>query len=141
MLTKGQKAHIDDRLIKVGRIKFNSWQNKILKATDIVVYESQLIHISNSHGVELSKLGMRPLDYVNFIIDNFSEVREGSNNSILFVVANSKTSHAAALQLVLCYELGKEVYKIKTASPMKTVTLLKKKLLCANDHQRIKRSN
>ncbi|MDR1545030.1 MAG: hypothetical protein LBS50_11635 [Prevotellaceae bacterium] len=44
-----------------------------------------------------------------------------------------KTRKYAAIELSLI-EDSSEVYKIKTATPINNAQLLKKKLLCANDH-------
>ena len=129
--TSGKKAHNDNKYYVVGRIKYRSWATAVLKVRDIIVYESELVHIYNDHKKELSKIGMTAFDFVNFIIDNYNEIREGTKNSVLLVVRRENISNYAALELFLA---EKEMYKIKTATPIKNAQLLKKKLLCANDH-------
>lgn len=125
----GDKAHLDNKAYKVGRIRRNSWANKVLKAYDIVVYESELVHILKYHEPELNGLGFTPFDYVLFVLNNFNAIYQGKNDAkILVYKPKSHTAHRAIIELVFD---GKQ-YKIKTASPIKTERLIKMKLLCAN---------
>ena len=54
----GKQAHLDDKLIKVGRVAYKSWATEVLKVADICVYESTLIHIYKRHGKELKNIGL-----------------------------------------------------------------------------------
>lgn len=129
----GKKAKNDSRQFKIGRIRFNSWATASLRACDIVIYETELVHIHNRHGRELGGMGFAAFDFVKYIADNFNEVRCGTGNSVLLVVHREHTSNMAAIELVMDVVNGREVYKIKTASPISTKKLSLKKLLCAND--------
>ncbi len=124
----------NNKCYKIGRIKFKSWQNKVLKALDIIIYDSELIHIYNRHKEQLEKIGMTPIDFVKFIIANYTEIRKGNNDSYLLVVLRPHVSNVAAVRLMCVDSNGKECYLIKTATLYNTESLLKKKLLCANDH-------
>lgn len=114
----GKKAHNDNRFYKVGHIRMNSWATQVLNAYDIIIYESELVHIKNKHNRELQKIGLTPFDFVKFICSNFNELREGSNNSILLVVHRQHTSNIAAIEVYKSMEMGKYVYKINTATPI-----------------------
>ncbi len=129
----GLKAHNDNKPYKVGRIKMNSWATQCLKATDIVVYDSELVHIYKNHGKELSGLGFSAYDYVQLIVTNFRRIYKGSGDSFILVVPRKKTSSSAAIELHIESIDNKEVYKIKTANPIKNERLSSKILLCAND--------
>jgi len=129
--TDGQKAHNDVKFFKVGRIRYNSWATKALKAVDIVVSERELVHIQKKHNVELEQIGMTAFDFVKFIVDNFNEIYQGSGISILLVVRRDYISNQAAIEITMLND--KEKYQIKTAEPVKTRRLSSKKLLCAND--------
>ncbi len=129
----GNKAHNDDKLIKVGRINYNSWATKKLKAADIFIYESVLVHIKKFHSIELNKLGMTPLDYTIYIVKNYNEIYKGSGTSNLLVVKRTTISNFAAIEL--SQENG--YYKIKTAALINNKQLSNKKLLCAKDHYTI----
>ncbi len=124
----GIKSHFDNRCYKVGKIRYKSWANKVLKAYNIVIYESELVHIKNKHRKELLSLGLSAFDFVSYIVQHFSEIYEGKNNAKILVVRNEGVSNRAVIELSL---EGKQ-YKIKTASPIKLTRLSKMKLLCAN---------
>lgn len=130
---KGIKAKNDVRSIYIGRIRFNSWALNVLKARDVIIYETELVHILNRHSKELQTIGLTPIDFVKFVIQNYNVIYQGSGNSFLLVVLRNKVSNMAAIELTNITEDGKEKYKIKTASPINTGKLLNKEILCAND--------
>ncbi len=131
----GKKAHLDDRYIKVGRIKFSSWAVLPMKASDVIIFESKLIHIKNRHHQELDTVGMTAMDFVLFIVKNFNTVRQGSGNCLLLVVERPNISNVAAIELTEVTENGKECYKINTATLWNNEQLQKKKKLCTNVHR------
>lgn len=61
--TNGRKARNDNRRLLVGRIRMGSWANKVLQAGNIYIYETELVHINNRHGKELSSIGMKCRPY------------------------------------------------------------------------------
>ena len=126
----GRKAHNDNRYIKVGRVRMNSWASKCLAVRDIVIYETELVHINNKHGKELQTVGLTAYDFVKFIVDSYNEIYKGSGNSYLLVVQRNTISDMAAIELHKECVRNKEVYKINTATPVKKVRLYSKKLLC-----------
>ncbi|MDR2962750.1 MAG: hypothetical protein LBU90_03795 [Bacteroidales bacterium] len=126
----GAKAHNDNKFLKVGRIQYNSWATPVLKACDIVVSERELVHIYNDHTTELTQLGLSAFDFVKFIVDNFNAIYQGSDNSYLLVVMEDKKSKQAAIQLTAFDKKNK--YQIKTATPIETKRLYRKKLLSSN---------
>ena len=129
----GQKAHNDNRPYKVGRIRMNSWANACLNAYDVVIYDSELVHIYKRHGHELRSVGMTAFDFVKFIINNFNEIYQDGETGYLLVVHRTHTSDMAAISLHLISAGEKSVYKINTATPVDTKQLRSKTLLCAND--------
>lgn len=128
----GKKAHNDSAMIKVGRIRYNSWATKTLSAADIYIFESELVHITKRHSKELGTIGMTSIDFVKFITSNYNEIRKGSGDSFWLVVRRNKTSNFAAIELT---EISKRnnIYIVKSASPVNSKQLEKKELLCAND--------
>ena len=129
----GRKAHNDNRCYKVGRIRMNSWATRLLNAYDIVIYDSELVHIYKRHGKELRSVGMTAFDFVKFIVENFNEIYQDEEKGFLIVVHRTHTSDMAAISLHLQTMKRKEVYKINTATPVDTKQLRSKTLLCAND--------
>ncbi len=128
--SSGRKAHHDDKLLKVGRIAHNSWATSKLKAADICIYESALVHIIKRHSTELSRLGITPLDFVKFIVSSFNEIYQGPDYTKLLVVKRTNISNFAAIEL----SHENSIYKIKTAALINNKQLSNKKLLCAKDH-------
>lgn len=126
----GKKAHNDDKIIIVGRIRYNSWATKVLKARNIAIYESGLVHIQNRHKKELSLLGQTALDFVNFIVKNYNQIRQGTGDSFLLCVKRENISNVAAIRLAV----EENQYIIKTVMLYNNAQLFGKKLLCANDH-------
>lgn len=128
-INTGKKAHFDNKAIKVGRIKWNSWAKKVLAVGDIIIYETELAHVLNRHSIELAQIGLSALDYAKFIIENFNEVREGSAGAFLLVVKRDKISNVAAIELIMLEEPNQ--YKIKSLFLINNIRLNKKTLLCA----------
>lgn len=129
--SNGKKAHYDDTHYLIGRIRYNSWASKILPARDIYIYESDLVHFK-LHIQELANIGMTQFDFAKYVIDNFTEIREGTGNSYLLIVRRTHVSNLAAIELTKEDKL--DVYKIKTAYAVTNRKLKSKKLLLTNDH-------
>lgn len=126
----GRKAHNDSVLIKVGRIKQNSWANEKLKAADVFIDETELVHIFNRHNREISSFHHTPLSFVIHVITNFNEIYESPEpDCFVLVVKQQLFSNQAVIQL----SFDGTQYKVKTAAPIKTKQLLNRKLLCAKD--------
>ena len=127
--TNGRKARNDNRRLLVGRIRMGSWANKVLQAGNIYIYETELVHINNQHGKELSSIGMTALDFVIYIMEKYNEIYKREDGSFRLVVRRKNTSDFAAIIL----SFKEKAWQIKTAAPIKTKQLLKQKPLCVND--------
>lgn len=126
----GRKAHNDSMLIKVGRIRQNSWAHEKLKAADIYIDETELVHINNRHGKEIASFHHTPLSFVIHVITNFNEIYESSEpDCFVLVVKQQLFSNQAVIQL----SFDGTQYKVKTAAPLRTKQLQNRKLLCAKD--------
>lgn len=134
--TNGKKAHNDNRYIKVGRVRMNSWMSSVLPIADIVISERELVHISTKHGKELKQLGIDAILYVESIIQNSNEIRKGhTQGTFLFIVKPRSLSSetvipCAVVELSIGVEKKKRLYKIKTAYPAIMGRLVKNELLC-----------
>ena len=134
-LIDGKKAHHDNKFIKVGRIRMNSWANTKLPATDIFISEREIIHIANHHAKELSAIGIDALNYVITIVNQFNEIRKDDLGAYLFIVCHEYTTRnsvvsCAVVELTLGWLNKKQVYKIKTARPERYGRLSKYELIC-----------
>lgn len=112
---------------RIGRLKQPIARALHKKSGDICITNDHLVHISNVHRKELEQLGMSALDYVQFVANNFNQIRQGSEDSLLLVVYNKKLSHTAAI--ALNYSLKKEFWEVKTAQPRRISEIERKKLL------------
>lgn len=132
----GAKAHHDNRYIKVGRVRMNSWMSTALPIADIFISERELVHISSKHGKELKQLGIDALVYVESILQNSNEIRKGNSpDTFLFIVKTKPITDAtvvpcAVVELSIGVEKQKRVYKIKTAYPAIMGRLVKNELVC-----------
>ena len=129
--SNGKKAHNDPQMIKVGRIRYNSWATEVLTSADIYVSETELVHITKRHQKELGTIGMNSIDFVRFIVSNYNEIRQGSGNSVWLVVRRNKTSNFAAIELENI-DRRRKIYIVRSASPVNSKQLENRKLLCAN---------
>lgn len=132
----GKKAHNDNRYIKVGRVKRNSWINQALPAADILISEREVVHIS-SHREELAKLGIDSFTYIKMIIECCNEIRKDNRGGYLFIVKgeridNCSTDQCAVIELKEKWIAGKRVYLIITARPMSWGRLKKIEFVCDN---------
>ena len=113
--------------IKVGRLKATVARQAHLKCADIYVSENEIKHIENKHSVELEQLGLSADVYVKTIINNFNEIREGANGSILLVIFEKDNEFHNTAALTLNYSIEEGFWEVKTAQPRNTKNLLKKK--------------
>lgn len=120
-------AKIRTPYTKVGRLKSTIARQAHLKCADIYVSENEIKHIENKHSVELEQLGLSADVYVKTIINNFNEIREGANGSILLVIFEKDNEFHNTAALTLNYSIEEGFWEVKTAQPRNTKNLLKKK--------------
>lgn len=127
-MAKGKSDILQHPYIKVGRLKMSVAKAAHLKCADIYVSENYLRHIEKKHYPELRSLGICALDYVNLIVKNFNQIRQGSDDSVLLVIFNDNDLHdSAALKLI--YISKENIWEVKTAQPRSTRDILKRKKL------------
>lgn len=135
----GKKAHNDNRYIRVGRVRMNSWIAKALPVADIFVSERELVHIASKHSKELNALGIDALCYVQTIIGGCQEVREDPKTNIYLFALRQKAQdpivHCAVVEIEQAFLNKKKVYIIRTARPESWERLSCKKLLCSKSRK------
>lgn len=114
--------------IRVGRLKMNIAKAAHLKSADIYVSENYLKHIEKKHSTELKTLGIDPYSYVKLIVDNFNQIRRGSDDSVLLVIFREENYHDVAA-IKLTYIETKGFWEVKTAQPRNSKDVIKRKLL------------
>ncbi len=93
-----------------------------LTGGDIFISRNNIIHIKNSHGRELRKLGLTPLSYVKSILCNFNRIygdkpkRTTERPTCLFVVYEPGLSHFAVIEMNLAPQKG--FWEVHTAHPV-----------------------
>lgn len=122
----------------VGRItkKIERETNGEIKSGDIRIDAYHLeSHIPEAHEKELIQLGIDPLAYIKYIVENFTEIRVGSAKSYMLVCPHNKPylKNIAAVTLEFAYvknNKGENYYwLVRTAQPRPINRLEKRKLL------------
>ena len=94
---------------------------------DIYISRNQIDHINKRHGKELEQVGLSWDIYVQTILDNFNQIRQGSGKSILLVIyKEGDTAHNTAA-ISMNYSLEKGFWELKTAEPRSTKDIEKRK--------------
>lgn len=104
--------------IKVGRINMTIAKKAHIKAADVVVHPDDIEHIEEGHAEQLRSLGISVIDYLSIIVDNFNQVRKGSDGSILLVLTSPYKNLVLALRLM--EEVDDErrlVWQVRTLYP------------------------
>lgn len=114
--------------IKVGRLKMTVARQAHLKSADIYVTENYLKHIERKHKLELQTLCIDAYSYVKLIVDNYNQIRQGPENSVLLVIFRDGSYHDVAA-IKLTYVSSKDIWEVKTAQPRNTKDVSKRKLL------------
>jgi len=86
-------------------------------AADIYVDYNSLRHIARGRNFILEKLKMDPVTYVQKIVMNYTEIREGKNGALLLVayIEENSKKNIAIVELQLVAKLS--MYVVKTAMP------------------------
>ena len=94
------------------------------KSGKVEIDERAIKHITDDHAKELARLGMSPIGFVRYILQNFNEIREG-NTKELFIIVRNGLSKVAIVRMN--YERG--IYRVETATVMRESFINKKELL------------
>jgi len=103
--------------IQVGRLQWSVAKAIGRKCANIYVARSYIRHIEALHGNQFANLGMDGLSYVRYIVSCFTEIRQGSEDSLLLVasIKDSEKAHVAAIDLE--YNERGDFWQVKTAQP------------------------
>ena len=115
--------------IQVGSITPSIAKAAKIQAGDIYVSVNQIKHIAGKHTTEINQVGMRVIDYIRFVCQNFNQIRKAQRNSILLVVYNNALPHTAAIDLNFALDIKKGFWEIKTAEPRRISTVENKTLI------------
>ena len=103
--------------IKVGRLNKKIADKIGRKAADIFVEYNHLRHIENRRGEYLKSINLNALLYIKKIVDNFSEIREGRNDTLLLIAYIYENKHNNMAVIELSLSLESPIYLVKTAMP------------------------
>ena len=105
--------------IKVGRINMTTARKAHIKAGDVVFWSNQIEHIIGKHGEQLRNMGISPADYFSIVVNNFTQIRQGSDDSILLIINGLGGMHVAlALRMKKEIDDKKAVWEIHTLFPI-----------------------
>ncbi len=118
-------------MIKLGEIsKSIEKQTKgLIKSGDICINDYHIGHISKDHLKELNQIGIDPLGYVKYIVSNFTEIRDSSDNSFILVSPHNSEKLRNVAAISMEYVDDGEYWEICTAQPRSIKRLEKKKLI------------
>ncbi|MDR1552566.1 MAG: hypothetical protein LBS69_03760 [Prevotellaceae bacterium] len=96
-------------------------------------------HVVNKHYKEIIKIGLTPIEYIQYIISNYNRIYYDKNNDSYLLVIFKETKNSqniAAMQLI--FNDKHEFYLIKTALPMRSTALKSKSkiLIFTNPRQK-----
>ncbi len=118
-------------MVKLGEIsKSIEKQTKgLIKSGDICINDYHIGHISKDHLKELNQIGIDPLGYVKYIASNFTEIRDGSDNSFILVSPHNSEKLRNVAAISMEYVDDGEYWEICTAQPRSIKRLEKKELI------------
>lgn len=114
--------------LKIGRINMTRAKAAHIEAGDIKINKNHIYHIAGKHKTELKQLGISPIGFIKFIVDNYNEIREAKDGTF-FIGKNNGDSYTFTAIIGLNYNEKKKFWEIKTAIPMRTAVFVKKTLI------------
>jgi hypothetical protein len=122
-----KKVLKDSNFQKVGRINKRVADKAHIKCADVYIHENGIKHIILRHSKELNQLGMTPLLYVKMIMQNYCEIRVGSNGTLLLIVDGKDIKHTTAIELK--YVRKFQFWEVRTAQPRSVKDIEKREKL------------
>ena len=114
----------DFKTIIVGELEKTIAKEISVLPGKIELNERAYNHILEDHRKELERVGMTPISFVQFVMQNFNEIRKGRTNELFLVVKNGLSKIAV---IRMNYET--KVYRIGTATVIRNSFINKKDLL------------
>lgn len=118
-----------DRLVKVGKITASVAKAAGIKAGDIVLGSTALRHIEERHSTEIHTYRLTPLTMVQYVADNFNQIRQGSGNSLLLIVLGYKGDTTLTAAIQINYSTKEGFWEIATAQPRRLKAIAQKRIL------------
>ena len=108
--------------IKLGRLYKKIAAAINIKTANIFIEYNSLRHIEKGRYFTLEKLKVNTLVYVQKIINNYTEIRQGKENRLLLVayLPESDIKNIAVVELQIIEK--KSIYLVKTAMPRRKFT-------------------
>ena len=106
--------------IKVGRIRQTVAKEAHIKSADIMVNANHVKHIALKHNAELKLCGITPLEYIELIVNKFTEIRQNKGESLLLVKRNDPHD-ADTVTIELLYNDMTKFWEVKTAQPRRNI--------------------
>ena len=103
--------------IKLGRLKKNIADQINRKPADIFIEYNYLRHIEKGKYFILDQFGINALAYVQKIVSNFTEIREGQGEALLLVAYIEESTRQNIVVIELQPIADTSIYIVKTAMP------------------------
>lgn len=98
-----------DRFMKVGEITASVARAAGIEPGDIVLGSTALRHIEERHSKEIHTHRLTPLTTVQYVADNFNQIRQGSGNSLLLIVVGFKGDMTLTAAIEINYSTKKKL--------------------------------
>ncbi len=118
-----------DRFMKVGEITASVARAAGIEPGDIVLGSTALRHIEEQHSTEIQTYGLTPLATVQYVADNFNQIRQGSGDSLLLIVVGFKGDMTLTAAIQINHSTKKGFWEVATAQPRRIKAIAKKKIL------------
>ena len=123
--------------IKIGRISMTRAKEAHIPSADIKINKNHIKHVAGKHKKELDKLGFTALDFIRVVVNGYNEIREAKDGTYYLAnVINENSTYTAIIGLN--YIESKKFWEIKTAIPIRTAVINKKKLIWKRERTPIK---
>ncbi len=110
-----------DGYIKVGRIRQTIARAAHIKSADIMVNANHVKHIALKHSEELKSCGITTLEYIELIVNKYTEIRQNKGESLLLVKRNDPKD-ADTVTIELLYNDVSHFWEVKTAQPRRNLS-------------------
>lgn len=118
-----------DRFVKVGKITASVAKAAGIEPGDIFLGSTALRHIEERHSTEIQAQGLTPETMVQYVADNFNQIRHGSGDSLLLIVLEYKGDMTLTAAIQINYSTKKGFWEIATAQPRRLKAIAQKRIL------------
>lgn len=127
----------NDRIYQNRQNKYDKGQRGTYSISRYKINKKHIDHVAGKHKKELEKLGFTALDFIRVVINGYNEIREAKDGTYFLANVIDESSTYTAI-IGLNYIESKKFWEIKTAIPIRTAVINKKKLIWKRERTPLK---